>query len=97
MAREVKWSASAEKDRRSILEYWEGANGTKTYSRKLNVAFETSIQTILAHPYVGRPTDVEDIRVKRVGVYNIFYRITTEALLIVRVIDGRRDLTKLKL
>ena len=97
MAREVVWTASAERDRKSILAYWAKKNGTPTYSRKLYSAFGSSIRLITIHPFIGRPTDIEDVRVKLVGVYNIFYRISADQLFIVRIIDGRRDLTKLKL
>ena len=96
MALEVVWTSSAERDRKSILKYWIKANGTSGYSRKLHASFEEAIQQVLENPYIGRPTDLDGIRVKLVGVYHIFYRLSASSLYIVRVIDGRRDLRKLK-
>lgn len=97
MAREVIWTASALRDRKSILAYWKGRNGNTTYSQKLYGQWEAAIKLITINPYLGRPTRYEAIRVRLVGHYNIFYQPDTNVIRVVRVIDGRRDLSKLRL
>jgi toxin YoeB len=97
MALEVVWTATAERDRKSILQYWIVATGSATYSLKLHEALERNIRIISINPYIGRPTDVDDVRVKLVGVYNVFYRTTRTSLCIVRILDGRHDLRKIKI
>lgn len=69
MARKVVWTAPAEKDRKSILLYWIERNGSATYSLKLFERFRAATKTILSHPYIGRPTNIEGIRVLAVGDY----------------------------
>jgi hypothetical protein len=66
--------------------------GSATSSLKLHGTIERSIRIISINP-----TDVDDVRVKLVGVYNVFYRTTRTSLCIVRILDGRRDLHKIKI
>jgi len=60
----------------------------------LFLSFREATIMISRNPNIGRPSDYEGLRVKLVGVYKPFYSLTPTAILIVRVIDGRRDLTK---
>jgi plasmid stabilization system protein ParE len=96
VALEVVWSAAALRDRRSIFKYWIERNGSPTYSLKLYQQWEAVIRVISINPYIGRPTDLPGIRVKLVGPYNIFYLPSDKLLHIVRIIDGRRDMSRLK-
>ncbi len=96
MARQIVWTEPALKDRRSILSYWTKRNASKTYSRKLFLRFREATLVISTNPYMGRATDYEGLRVMLVGVYKLFYSVTPTTIHIARVIDGRRDLSKLK-
>jgi plasmid stabilization system protein ParE len=97
VALEVVWAAAAVRDRKAILRYWSQRNGSITYSRKLYHEWEAVIRLISYNPYLGRPTDLAGVRVKLVGVYNIFYELEEDRVYIVRIIDGRRDLGKMKI
>ncbi len=97
MALEVAWAASALRDRRSILKYWLERNGSPAYSRRLYARWEAAIKLITINPYLGRPTRHDGVRVLLVGYYNIFYKPGLDIIHIVRIIDGRRDLTKMRI
>lgn len=96
MALEVVWTASAIRDRKAILRYWKDRNGNTTYSQKLHAQWEAVIKLLTVNPFLGRPTRFAEIRVRLVGHYNIFYQPSRDLILIVRIIDGRRDPTRLK-
>ncbi len=96
MAGQVVWTGPAEKDREDILTYWKKRNGSWTYSLKLNALFQACVKTIINNPFIGRPSDIEGIRVKAVEKYLLFYEVTGDVIVIHHIWDGRRDLTKLK-
>ncbi len=96
MARQVVWTAPAEKDRKEILAYWLERNGTPAYSVKLFDRFNTAIARTKEHPYIGRPSDIKGIRVLSVLDYLIFYEVMADAIVVHHLWDARRDLRKLK-
>jgi len=96
MARQVVWTVPAELDRKEILAYWLERNGSPTYSIKLFERFRAATRTILSHPFIGRPTDIEGIRVLGVGESLLFYEVFVDSIVVHHVWDARRDLKKLK-
>lgn len=96
MARQIVWTAPAEKDRKDILAYWLKRNGSAAYSLKLFAQFQAATRTILAHPFIGRPSDIEGIRVLAVGEYLLFYEVFVDPIVVHHIWDARRDLKKLK-
>lgn len=76
MAKQVVWSASAQKERREILEYWRRRNKSNAYSKKLDQLFKASIKIITDFPQIGKSTDVINTRLKIVKDYLIIYEET---------------------
>jgi hypothetical protein len=50
MAKEIVWSARAQKERFEILEYWKNRNKSANYSIKLNNLFINSIELVAEMP-----------------------------------------------
>jgi toxin YoeB len=96
MARQIVWTPPAEKDRKDILAYWLNRNGSPTYSLKLFERFQAATRKLLAHPFIGRPSDIEGVRVLAVGEYLLFYEVFADSIVVHHIWDGRRDLKKLK-
>lgn len=96
MARQVVWTAPAEKDRKEILAYWLQRNGTPTYSLKLFNLFRTALRELSMHPFMGRPTDIAGVRVRPVGDYLLFYEVAADAIIVHHIWHGRRDIKKLR-
>ena len=96
MARQVVWSAPAEKDRKDILVYWAKRNGSLTFSIKLHGLFRAAVRTIANNPFVGRPTDMGGVRVKPIEDYLLFYEVLADVIIIHHIWDGRRDLKNMK-
>ncbi len=91
MARQIKWTFTAQQERREILEYWVKHNKSKTYSRKLNKLIISSIQEVSKNPSIGRKTEFVNVRVKIVRDYLLFYEVTPTVIFVLSVWDGRRD------
>ena len=91
MARQIIWTVSAQTERREILEYWVKRNKSKTFSLKLNKLIITALREVSKNPFIGRKTDIEDVRVKIIRDYLVFYEITPKSIYVLSVWDGRRD------
>lgn len=91
MAKRVSWTYKAHQDRKEILLYWKQHNQSSAYNRKLNSLFKKAIELIAAHPYLGRKTELENVRVKLVRDYLIFYEITEVQIFILSIWDNRRN------
>ena len=96
MARQIVWTEPAEKDLKTILKYWVDRNGSTTYSRRLYGQIQAGIERTIKYPFLGRPTDMEGIRVLRVEIYLVFYEVMADAIVVHHLWDGRRDLKRLE-
>ena len=93
MARKIIWIDSAQTERREILAYWIERNKSKTFSIKLNKLIIAALKDVSKNPFIGRKTEIVDVRVKTVREYLIFYHITPKSIFVLSVWDGRRDNT----
>lgn len=91
MVRRIIWSKRAEKVFSEILDFYNIRNKSKTYSRKLNSKIKQILNIIIRHPFIGRKTDNENIRVLIKGKYKIFYRIEPEEIVILLVWDTSQN------
>jgi len=96
MVRQIEWGRLAQNERLQILHYWDMRNKSKAYSRKLDRLFKKDLKTVCRYPFIGKPTNKPNIRIKIVRDYLLVYEINTEKIVVPRVWDTRRNLTKLK-
>jgi|APTNR8051073442_1049403.scaffolds.fasta_scaffold01766_8 toxin YoeB len=97
MARQIVWSVPAERDRKDILAYWNERNGSPTYGLKLFGRINTALGRLLKNPFMGRPSDIPDIRVVLVEDPLLFYEVLSDAILVHHICHGKRDLSKLEI
>jgi toxin YoeB len=95
MAKQIIWSLRAQKDKREIFKYWSQRNKSNRYSKKLNQLFKEAILLLREHPYIGRSTDDNLIRIKIVKEYLLIYEVKETSIIILSIWDGRQDPTKL--
>jgi toxin YoeB len=95
MVKQIVWSEKAQQDKKNILDYWRQRNKSDEYSRKLNELFTEAIKIISDFPKIGKPTDLENIRIKIVRDYLIFYEETDKFIYILTIWDSRQDPKKL--
>lgn len=85
-------------ERKEILEYWINRNKSKTYSIKLNKLFVETMRRVADFPEIGRKTDFdENVSLKIVRDYLVFYECDESQIKILAVWDGNRDGSKLKI
>ncbi len=85
MAKEIKWTNRAIFNRTIIYRYWLERNKSNSYSQKLDELFEKSAEIIEKFPNIGKPTNYRNVFAKVVRDYNIFYRIKSAEIEILRV------------
>ncbi len=86
MAKRIVWTLQAKEDRREILNYWYERTGNKKYSKKFSYQFRETVVYIATHNYLGRATDIENVRVTVSGNYLIFYKLSEELVEVITVL-----------
>ena len=66
-------------------------NGSKIDSIKLNKLFLNTLKHIFDNPKIGRKTNFENVRVKIVRDYLLFYEFDIKQIKVLSIWDGRRD------
>jgi len=90
--RKIIWTQKTNFERKEILEYWILRNRSKNFSIKLNKFIVDATQALAEHPTIGRKTNLENVRVKIIRDYLIFYEFSESELVILSIWDGRRDI-----
>lgn len=89
--RTVVWTATAARQRREILKYWSKRNGSTVYAEKLIKLTAKQIKTILSHPESFKLSEYPDTRESALGHFSIYYKTTSEYLIITAFWDNRQD------
>lgn len=96
MAKRIIWTPNARDEKKRILSYWLKRNKSNVYSKKLNILFKQAIHLIANKPIPRRITDFEDVYVKIVRDYKIFFTEDEESIYIISIWDTRQDPNKLE-
>lgn len=91
MAVKIIWTNTAVQQRRKILAYWNKRNKSTIYSKKLITEIAERVNFIVNNPEIYIKTDFPNIRASTLGHYNIFYKITSDALIVIAFWDNRRN------
>ena len=89
--KKVVWTLKAIDSRKSIFEYWNHRNRSKTYSEKLNKLFLQAIKIIVGFPESSIRTQSEKFLLKVVRDYQIIYQITDDEIVIHYIWDTRQN------
>lgn len=96
MVKEIIWSEQAIADRKNILAYWIQRNQSTKYSIKLDMLFREAVMLIAEYPFIGKSTDIKNIRAKRVRDYYILYSETSTQIQIITIWDTRQKPARLR-
>jgi toxin YoeB len=91
MAKRIIWTEQAQFERQEILTYWFFRTGNKKYSTKLALQFRETVKYIALNNYMGRGTELEDVRVAVCGYYLLFYKLSNEFVSVITIFDNRRN------
>lgn len=87
----IEWSTDAKSDLYEILDYYILRNKTSTYSKKLNIEIDKTIQLVSKNPLLGIKTEYNSIRVININEYQIIYEAFDQLILIIMIWDCRRN------
>ena len=96
MAKRIIWSIRARDDNQKILKYWLKRNKSNVYPRKLNKLFIEAIKLLAKNPIPRRLTDINDVYVKIIRDYKIFFKEDDKSIYIITIWDARQDPNNLK-
>lgn len=91
MARRIVWTTIADIIFTKILEYYCNRNKSKAYSRKLNKEIHAIVSILPKYPFIGKNTDLENVRVLIKGDYKIFYKVSPKEIVVLLVWDTRQN------
>ena len=98
----IRWSRTAEQDVVAILEYIARQDGAENAVR-VYADLRAAINSLTSMPSRGRVVSelravgLLDFRELLVGPYRLFFRIAGRTVVLLGVVDGRRDLEELLL
>nr|MBC7613122.1 type II toxin-antitoxin system RelE/ParE family toxin [Pseudopedobacter sp.] len=85
----VAWSVEAKQDLYDILEFYLFRNGKANYSKKISQNIFSSIQNLIKNPFLGRPTELQNVRALIKHDYEIIYEKLEQVILIIMIWDSR--------
>lgn len=91
MAKRIIWTKKSKSELFEIFEYWNTRNGSNLFSIKLNKLINKNLNQLLFVPEIGRITDIENVRVKQVNKYLIYYEVINENLYILSIRHEKRN------
>jgi plasmid stabilization system protein ParE len=95
--RKIIWSRIAYLQRKNILIYWSERNQSNVFSKKLLKQTQEATRQLAKFPYLGKSTDIKDVRVYVLGDYSLFYRVFDLSIDVVTFWDNRQDPEILKI
>ena len=95
MAWKVKWTNKARNEWVEILNFWITHTQSNSFSKKLNKLLRQNIKTISQYPYIGKQTNQTQVFIKIVKHYLVYYEVLEDSILILTILDSRRDIESL--
>lgn len=89
--KQIIWSARAETEFRSILEFYIERNGSTKYSLQIVEAVEKLFPLLRKNNYLGRLSDNRKTRVTNMDIFLIFYELSPNRIEIVSFWDNRQN------
>ena len=89
--KQIIWSFRADKELRTILEFYYTRHGNNNYSFKLLCEIEDLLNILSKNEFIGRLTENKVTRVLVMKVYLIFYEINDDQIEILSFWDNRQN------
>lgn len=93
--RKIVWTETAAKQRREVLRYWTKRNNSTSYAEKLIKTTAQHIKVISNNPEAFKETEISNVRESAMGHFSLYYRITSDQIIIMAFWDNRQDPKKL--
>ncbi len=97
MAEKIIWTTQAKNELFDILDYWKNRNQSILYSQKLFQLIQNQINLIILFPEIGRKTNFENVRIKNIKDYLLFYEIKNSKLYILTIKSSKQNPNKFRI
>ena len=97
MAEKIIWTTQAKNELFDILDYWKNRNQSILYSQKLFQLIQNQINLIILFPEIGRKTNFENVRIKNIKDYLLFYEIKNSKLYILTIKSSKQKPNKFRI
>ena len=97
MAEKIIWTTLAKNELFDILDYWKNRNQSILYSQKLFQLIQNQINLIILFPEIGRKTNFENVRIKNIKDYLLFYEIKNSKLYILTIKSSKQNPNKFRI
>ena len=91
MDKQIIWSAKARQELFDILEFWSIHNHSNAYSLSLYKKIQINLKYISENHFIGKSTNINNVRVLVISNYLLFYEITENYIEILSLFDARRN------
>lgn len=89
--RKIVWTSFAKASRLDLFLYWNNRNKFTTYSRKLNLLFQESLEQVAKLPESSIQTNNPNIRLKIASHFEIIYHISDTKITVLDIWDTRQN------
>jgi toxin YoeB len=98
--RRLTWSIKVKQEINEIVFFFRKRNGNNRYGQKLQAAFLQTSKMIARFNEIGTRQKIEKRHIRYIivqGTYQLFYEITENQIIIIKIWDMRRNPDDLKL
>jgi hypothetical protein len=93
--RKIVWTETAVKQRRLVLKYWTDRNKSNLYAIKLIKVIASHLHIISKSPAAFKETEIPNIREAAMGHFSLYYKFTTDEIIVMAFWDNRQEPHKL--
>jgi len=92
MARKkIIWTDAARSELYQILDFFIQRNNSTSYSAKLFKEIQHTLKVLSRYPFLGKPTDIPNVRMIVLKEYQIYYIIENGNLVVLMIWDCRQN------
>ena len=93
--RKVVWTRNAEIQLQKLLDFFVFRNRSNQYSQKLYRKFKSELKFAAKNPEIGIRTKLNQIKGLIISDYILFYEITEDKIIVLKVWDSKQNPDKL--
>ena len=89
--RNLIWSSRSKIELFEILNFYRERNGNATYSLKFYARIEELLDLCRTHSFIGKRTDLENIRTLIVDDFLFFYEVSNTEITVLTIWNSKRN------
>lgn len=96
MGKIITWTEPAKNDIKEITLYWNNRNKSTSYSIKLRKIIQQNLKLISQFPLIGKDSNYKTARLFIINEYKLFYEVTNDSIIILRIWNTNQNPDTLK-